>query len=498
MKSDILLIGFGPGTVSFINNLSKYNIKHKVKITILEKNKKNFYGGIAYSENGCEFGFFNNPLRLSPNDFQKWLQKKTNRIQSIDFLQKINNYSVLKWVDENKDLFIKLNNKENFKEIYIPRVLYSFYLKKIFYVNKLIDLNLIYGELISFEKKKDFFYSEIKFKKNYIYSNCQFNNNLKNIKDIRSNYLITNTSIVRPKNFGNYANTNYIKSFYEEGATKKLLDLVNKNSQKKITIGFLGSKAGFLEPLIEISRLLDKNKKIELISFSKSGKTLQAAERSNFQKLNLFYLNKIFFKKKIAAIDIYQNLLNEFEHHKQNHNKYDVWTKILSLDVLKKLYLKLNDFEKQKYSEIYFPKIRQLTRFTYPETVNTYKRLKSKGCAKIIKSEIKSITSKDKKISIQVLEGKKIKNFNVDILVNVTGINKSIDKNNYQKKKINLFNLIGAYTKKNEHLYIKNLFIPSTFSINFNPSRYTILKAITLNNKKIAKAIYLKLNSHSK
>ena len=126
MKIDILIVGFGPGTVSFINNLSKKKINNNVKVTIVEKNIENLYGGIAYSKNGCEYGFFNNPLRLSPANFRTWLNKKKNRYSSLKFLENIDNYSVKNWLIINKELFLKKENLNLFNEIYLPRVIYSF------------------------------------------------------------------------------------------------------------------------------------------------------------------------------------------------------------------------------------------------------------------------------------------------------------------------------------------------------------------------------------
>lgn len=271
-----------------------------------------------------------------------------------------------------------------------------------------------------------------------------------------------------------------------------------ENKKKFIKIGFLGSKAGFLEPLIEIYRLIkDENKSILITSFSQSGKTLEPAIRLNFKNVNLFHLEKLKLKRKIKAVDIYNNILKEFEHFQKTHNKYDVWTKILSNDIIKYLYLSLSSNEKFIYSNQYFKKIRQITRFTYPETVKSYKKLKKENFAKIIKSEIVDVKNISNGLRVKTKKRNKTVSHTFDILVNVTGINKA-PKNLHKITNFRINDFIGSYTNKQEHELINNLFIPSTFAINFNPSRYTILKAVTINNRNLAAKVYSKLKCHSK
>ena len=499
MKSDILLVGFGPGTVSFINSLSKKKINNNLKVIILEKNKKNFFGGIAYSQNGCEYGFFNNPIRLSPESFQIWLKKKKNRIECYNFLKNINNYSVKDWLIKNSEIFLEYKNIEIFEELYLPRVIYSFYLRKTFQVNRNINLFIIHGNFYSFFKSQDSFEIKIKTKSIYKFNYNQFNKIDKKYTIINSKYLIANTSIVNPKEFGIIKSKNYISSYYEQGATAKLIKLINRNKSGQIKIGFLGSKAGFLEPLIEIKHLInDKNINIKIIGFSNSGKTLEPAIRKKFNQIKLNNLNKLKKRKAIKAKDIFISVLKEFSTDKKINNKYEIWTQILKEDILKDLYMKLSNQEKVNYSKVYFSKLRKLTRFTYPETVNSFFYLKKKELIDIQKCKILEIIDTSKKIKIKLEKNSKIYSENVDILVNVTGILKPKEKNLSEKKIFNLFDLIGTYTKHHEHIIFKNLYVPSTFAINFNPSRYTILKAVTNNNSVVAKKIYSKLKYHSK
>ena len=65
MQFDLVLIGFGVITTETLAKLSiKKKDKKKFKIAIIEKDIKNFPGGVAYSLDKSKFGFFNNPLRL--------------------------------------------------------------------------------------------------------------------------------------------------------------------------------------------------------------------------------------------------------------------------------------------------------------------------------------------------------------------------------------------------------------------------------------------------
>ena len=45
-------------------------------IAIIDKSPKNIPGGVGYGFQISKYGFFNNPLRLSPKPFIKWLSKK--------------------------------------------------------------------------------------------------------------------------------------------------------------------------------------------------------------------------------------------------------------------------------------------------------------------------------------------------------------------------------------------------------------------------------------
>ena len=145
MLFDFAIIGFGVigvqthlGIKNFLLKKKKKS-KNKIRIAIVEKNLKNIPGGVAYSQINSKFGYFNNPLRLSHPEFIKWFNLKDNRERLIDFSNNKPSYNLNSWIKKNESILKK--NYQNYKEIYLPRFIYSFYLK-----DKII-------EFLNFEKK---------------------------------------------------------------------------------------------------------------------------------------------------------------------------------------------------------------------------------------------------------------------------------------------------------------------------------------------------------
>ena len=85
MLFDLTIIGFGVIGAQTLNGIKKILIKKKhknqnnIKIAIVEKNLKNIPGGVAYSKENSKFGYFNNPLRLSHQEFIKWFNLNVNK-----------------------------------------------------------------------------------------------------------------------------------------------------------------------------------------------------------------------------------------------------------------------------------------------------------------------------------------------------------------------------------------------------------------------------------
>ena len=514
MLFDFTIIGFGVIGVQTLLGIKKLLIKKKqkgedkIRIAIIEKNLKNIPGGVAYSKVNSKFGYFNNPLRLSHPEFIKWFNLKENKKRLTVFSKKNPSYNLNTWVKKNESILKK--KYYDYKEIYLPRFIYSFYLndKIIEFLDlkkKLnISLKLYQGEVKKL--KNNTFYD--------IYPNKSFhefvisyqNKNLKlkkckhnNLEIIKSKKLIIGTGVVPPKMIDEKVinkNSNYIWDFYSSGGTNNLIKKINVISKIKKTmcIIFIGNKAGLLETMQEIEKIIkNKTLNINIICISKNTATLQKAERS--KRFNFFKLRYL-TKKKINKIKKAEQILNllkkEFKSAILNDfNKYDVWTTVLTNKIMSLCYNQLNEKEKINYNLSIFPLIRNITRYTYPDTVSAKNRLERANKIKFIKDKVIKVV-KDKNIIILETQYKKL--IKGDIVINVSGPVSVIDTKNETKfisslKKITTkFNERGFSTNKNFMLE-EGLFLPGTLSNNFNPGRETIIKAITKNAHKVAKNI---------
>ena len=69
--------------ISTFDNIEKELKKSKIKrkklkykkfiFAIIDKNSENIPGGVAYGFKASRYGYFNNPIRLSPKKFTNWL-----------------------------------------------------------------------------------------------------------------------------------------------------------------------------------------------------------------------------------------------------------------------------------------------------------------------------------------------------------------------------------------------------------------------------------------
>ena len=55
----------------------------KITFAVIDKNPENIPGGVAYGVSTARYGYFNNPIRLSPTKFSSWLAKKENKKKII-------------------------------------------------------------------------------------------------------------------------------------------------------------------------------------------------------------------------------------------------------------------------------------------------------------------------------------------------------------------------------------------------------------------------------
>ena len=159
------------------------------------------------------------------------------------------------------------------------------------------------------------------------------------------------------------------------------------------------------------------------------------------------------------------------------------------------MYKSLPDKEKN-YNENVFTKIRNITRYTYPYTVNAKEKLETDKILKFIIGRVLKISEKGKKLFVT---SEKNKNFFGDIIINVSGPTNLQKKNDHLKyleslKEISKnYNNRGFFTN-NLFMVKSNIFIPGTLSINFNPNRLTIIRAITRNAHKVAINLSKKYN----
>ena len=76
MIFDYIAIGSGVAGLSSIENLlislkknTKKILNKNISLALIDREPKNIPGGVGYSFNTAKYGYFNNPLRLSPKDF---------------------------------------------------------------------------------------------------------------------------------------------------------------------------------------------------------------------------------------------------------------------------------------------------------------------------------------------------------------------------------------------------------------------------------------------
>ena len=518
MLFDLTIIGFGVIGVQTLNGIKKILVKrkhvnqNKIKIAIVEKNLKNIPGGVAYSKESSKFGYFNNPLRLSHPEFIQWFNLKKNKERLINFAKKNPSYNLNTWI-KNNDTILK-NKYKDYKDIYLPRLIYSFYLedKIIEFLNLKKKLNFsikfFKGEVKNLNKsnyyailpQKSFNEFSIKLnKKKLILKKYKINS----LNIIKSNKIVIGTGVVPPKMINETninKNLNYIWDFYSTGGTNNLIKKINIISKfkKNISIIFIGNKAGLLETMQEIEKLIKNNKiNIKIVCISKNTQTLQKAERS--KKFNIFkfqYLIKNNINKIKKADQILLLLKKEFKKAKLNgFNKYDVWTYVLTNKIMTTCYNRLSVIEKKNYNFSIFPLIRNITRYTYPDTVSAKNRLERANKIKFIKDKVVKII---KNKNILILKTNNKKSIKGDIVINVSGPVNVVEAKNEIKFIPSLRSMTKKYNERgfstNMNFMLENgLYLPGTLSNNFNPGRETIIKAITKNSYKVAKNIIEKI-----
>ena len=98
--------------ISTFSNIEKKLKKSKKKCAKLrykkfifakvDKKPENIPGGVAYGYQNSKYGYFNNPIRLSPPSFVKWIMKKKNKNALIQYLDLHGGLTGKDWIRKNK------------------------------------------------------------------------------------------------------------------------------------------------------------------------------------------------------------------------------------------------------------------------------------------------------------------------------------------------------------------------------------------------------------
>ncbi len=525
MIFDYVSIGGGVIGFTFIENLIKNisnNKRHNSKIynfAIIDTDLDNFPGGVAYGFKNALHGYFNNPLRLAPKNFSDFIKKNNEiKICIINYLKKNGRNTDKEWIKENHKVLFNPKS-DQFTEIYLPRISFAFWLnykfarlnqkiklletrgikiQLIFLQGKVGDIAKINENFKEIKPEKDSFkFYRCKNIKKSKFDRPIFIDNIKSLKFIYSRYTSIGIGVPPPRLYGNEKlknNKNYLWDFYSEGSTNNLINKIINFPKKNVRITFVGFKAGLLEALPELNELIISNKKtITVNCISPTLKSLQKAELSS-RKYKLKFFNKNNLEKFSSAKKIYEGILNEFNIGiKNGYNRYDVWTKILSSEILNNSIKNLTKSEIKNYNLIYFKKIRSLTRYTYYKPIKIKDLMIKTHKLKLIETKVKKITYKKNYFEIITPKGE----FKADIVINVSGPTNISDKNlklkiiNDLKKRGIKFDESGVNVNSDFSISnFKNLYSTGIITSGFNKDRKTIIEAIIQNSVISSNKIY--------
>ena len=511
---------------AFINIQRELKKSKQIIFAIIDKNPENIPGGVAYGFKISQFGYFNNPIRLSPVQFTKWVIKKENKKKIISYLKIHGGYTGKDWIKKNINILYSSKIKQ-INELYIPRTIANFWMeqrllwliskmKKISKKNSIIfDLKFFKGEVLAIKNLKDN-YHKIIFKNNYCemlqykiiknsFKKIVFEKNKQISEPIFSKTQNIGLGLPPPKQLATtraQKNNYYIWDFYSHGSTS---DLINKILQinkikKKIRIYFIGYKAGLLESLPELKKIILKKKiKIEIICSSKDLVSIQEAKLSLNKKS---YKLQVFKKKNLFSIrtakKLYLSIMKEFElSYSLGYKKYDAWTQILNNKILDKCIKNFSYREKKQYNDFFYNKVRNATRFTYPETIIAREKLLKMKILKTKKEIVKKVDNLKGQLIVETKSNNnKINKYICDMVINVSGpLNVGTLKNEIplinDLRKNGAKILSGGFVVNNYFKIsgIKNIYTPGILARGFNPERKTIIKAILENSQKAGESI---------
>ena len=237
-----------------------------------------------------------------------------------------------------------------------------------------------------------------------------------------------------------------------------------------------------------------------MLCSSKDLKSIQKAKLSLNKKTYKFKLLKKDNLHKIkTARKLYFSVLKEFELSiLSGYKKYDAWTKILNNNILYICIKNFNDNEKKQYYDIYHHKIRNITRFTYPETISAREKLLKMKILKTKKEIVKKVDILKEKLIVETKNrNNKINKYVCDIVINVSGpLNAKTIENEVPlvkslKNKGAKTTIAGGFVVDSNFkiIGIRNVYVPGILSRGFNPERKTIIKTILENSQKAGQSI---------
>ena len=234
---------------------------------------------------------------------------------------------------------------------------------------------------------------------------------------------------------------------------------------------------------------LDKRilNKINIISISPSSLTLEKAQLSKkYKSYKFVFLTQKNIRIINKAKEILISIKSEFANaNKKGFNKYDVWTLILQKKIIDKCFKRLSSKEKKIYNDEIFSQLRNMTRYTYPETVDAKIRLEKNKILKTLKDKVVELKNTKNKIIIRTTNSG---NILADLVINVSGPvslfskNKEVSYLNSLKKICKNYNQRGFISDQFNRID-EDLYAPGTLSSNFNPQRKTIIGSIVENCK---------------
>ena len=511
---------------AFTNIQRQLKKSKKIVFAIIDKNPENIPGGVAYGFKISQFGYFNNPIRLSPVQFTKWLIKKENKKKIISYLKIHGGYTGKDWIKKNINILYSSKIKQ-INELYIPRTIANFWMeqrllwliskmKKISKKNSIIfDLKFFKGEVLAIKNLKDN-YHKIIFKNNYCemlqykiiknsFKKIVFEKNKRISEPIFSKTQNIGLGLPPPKQLATtraQKNNYYIWDFYSQGSTSSLINKILQINKikKKIRVYFIGYKAGLLESLPELKKIILKKKiKIEIICSSKDLESIQKAKLSLNKKS---YKLQVFKKKNLfnirTAKKLYLSIIKEFElSYSLGYKKYDAWTQILNNKILDKCIKNFSYREKKQYYDFFYNRVRNVTRFTYPETIIAREKLFKMKILKTKKEIVKKVDNLKGQLIVETKSNNnKINKYICDLVINVSGpLNVGTLKNEIplinDLRKNGAKILSGGFVVNNYFKIsgIKNIYTPGILARGFNPERKTIIKAILENSQKAGESI---------